>query len=205
MKSLAHALTIAVIGVLFASSVYAQTNRPIPYPVFEPPQFASAVANATRTASGEPGPNYWQNSADYVLNATINPADTTLSGDGTITYHNNSPDGLSFLVIKLRQNVHAEGVPRNRFVSVTGGLTLSRLTVGDQAMEEVTEGNPEAGQYRIHVPSYDGFTIDQHATFVAVLNRAGIDIIEAPRVENYGKVLVFRDPFGNKWDLIERH
>ncbi len=149
MKSLLHALTVIAIGALYSSSAFAQADRPIPYPVFEPPQFASAVANGTRTASGEPGPNYWQNSADYVLNATINPADTTLTGEGTVTYYNNSPDDLAFLVLKLRQNVHAEGVPRNRFVAVTGGVDLARLTVAGQAMEEVTEGQPEAGQYRI--------------------------------------------------------
>jgi catechol 2,3-dioxygenase-like lactoylglutathione lyase family enzyme len=33
---------------------------------------------------------------------------------------------------------------------------------------------------------------------------AGVDFLETPRKEAYGTVAVFRDPFGNKWDLIER-
>jgi catechol 2,3-dioxygenase-like lactoylglutathione lyase family enzyme len=33
--------------------------------------------------------------------------------------------------------------------------------------------------------------------------KAGIEFLEDPRMEAYGKVVVFRDAFGNKWDLIE--
>ncbi|WP_269585243.1 VOC family protein [Roseibium sp. Sym1] len=35
------------------------------------------------------------------------------------------------------------------------------------------------------------------------MRAAGVDFLEEPRTEPYGKVAVFRDPFGNKWDLIE--
>jgi catechol 2,3-dioxygenase-like lactoylglutathione lyase family enzyme len=31
----------------------------------------------------------------------------------------------------------------------------------------------------------------------------GIEFIGEPRIENYGKVVVFRDIYGNLWDLIE--
>ena len=37
----------------------------------------------------------------------------------------------------------------------------------------------------------------------ARFKRAGIEFLEEPRKEAYGKVAVFRDAFGNKWDLIE--
>jgi catechol 2,3-dioxygenase-like lactoylglutathione lyase family enzyme len=33
--------------------------------------------------------------------------------------------------------------------------------------------------------------------------RAGVNFLESPREETYGKVVVFSDPFGNRWDLIE--
>ncbi len=32
---------------------------------------------------------------------------------------------------------------------------------------------------------------------------SGVEFLEAPRHESYGTVAVFRDPFGNRWDLIE--
>src|SRR5690606_32968117 len=123
--------------VLLAGTAAAQPARPIPYPVMPPPQFERAVEEGTRTRTGEPGPNYWQNRADYDLSATLDPATATLSGSGTIRYTNESPNALPFLVLKLRQNVHKEGVPRNRYVEVTGGVTLSNFTVDGQPVEEV--------------------------------------------------------------------
>lgn len=126
----------------------AEAQRPVPYPVFLPPQLQRAIDAGTRTADGRPGPRYWQNRAAYRLDARLDPATTVLSGTGTITYTNASPDTLAFLVLKLRQNVHAPGVPRNRFVAVTGGLTLSRLAVYGQDAAAV-DGNPEPGQYAV--------------------------------------------------------
>ena len=149
MKSLVYALVTLTLAALLPSSVTAQTARPVPYPVFEPPQLQRAIENGTRTRSGLPGPNYWQNEAAYTINATLDIETNTLRAEGTIRYRNNAPNELPFLVLKLRQNVHKEGVPRNRYVEITGGLTLTNLRVNGAPMEEVTEGSPEAGQYRI--------------------------------------------------------
>lgn len=44
----------------------------------------------------------------------------------------------------------------------------------------------------------DDFARD-HARLIA----AGITFEESPRVESYGTVAVFQDPFGNRWDLIQ--
>ena len=44
---------------------------------------------------------------------------------------------------------------------------------------------------------------DDFAADHARLTRAGVIFEEAPRQEAYGTVAVFRDPFGNRWDLIE--
>jgi hypothetical protein len=59
----------------------------------------------TRTASGAPGHAYWQQRADYMLRATLDEANRSVSGAGTITYHNNSPDTLSYLWVQLDQNM----------------------------------------------------------------------------------------------------
>lgn len=40
-------------------------------------------------------------------------------------------------------------------------------------------------------------------TYAKYLDR-GIDFTEQPRNEKFGKVVVFKDAYGNKWDLIER-
>ncbi|MEO9599920.1 VOC family protein [Parasphingorhabdus sp.] len=81
------------------------------------------------------------------------------------------------------------------------GSTETRLLLAkanNEAQEEVI-GEQAGGRVFLFLETYD-FEAD-----FALMERAGIDIIEEPRVEKYGQVAVFRDPFGNKWDLIERH
>ena len=125
------------------------TGRPLPHPVFPPPQFEAAITAGTRTRTGEPGPTYWQNRAAYTLRATLDPTTNVLRGEGTIRYRNASPNELPFLVLKLRQNLHREDALRNRRVEITGGISLSGFTVGGRPVAEVTEGAPEPGRYRI--------------------------------------------------------
>jgi hypothetical protein len=59
----------------------------------------------TRNASGAPGHAYWQQRADYKLRVTLDEAKRAISGAGTVTYHNNSPDTLSYLWVQLDQNM----------------------------------------------------------------------------------------------------
>jgi hypothetical protein len=61
--------------------------------------------NEYRTGSGAPGPNYWQQKADYVINVELNDANQSISGSETITYLNNSPDALKYLWVQLDQNL----------------------------------------------------------------------------------------------------
>ena len=137
---------LAALALVLAAAA-AEAQRPVPYPVFVPPAVQRAVDAGTRTADGRPGPRYWQNRAAYRLDARLDPASAVLAATGAIAYTNASPDTLRFLVLALRQNIHAPGVPRNRPVAVTGGLTLSRLAVDGQDVAEA-DGLPEPGQYR---------------------------------------------------------
>ncbi len=61
--------------------------------------------NAVRNASGAPGHAYWQQRADYTIRATLDEAARTISGAETITYHNQSPDTLTYLWVQLDQNI----------------------------------------------------------------------------------------------------
>lgn len=61
--------------------------------------------NEYRTASGSPGPEYWQQQADYVIDITLDDNTQSISGSETITYHNNSPDVLKYLWLQLDQNI----------------------------------------------------------------------------------------------------
>jgi Peptidase family M1 domain len=64
--------------------------------------------NAYRSSNGAPGPQYWQNEADYELHATLDTERKQLRAMETITYTNNSPDALPSLWIHLEQNIYRE-------------------------------------------------------------------------------------------------
>ncbi len=66
--------------------------------------------NEYRTASGAPGPKYWQQRADYKIKATLDEANLKLTGKETITYYNNSPDVLTYIWLQLDENEHDPNV-----------------------------------------------------------------------------------------------
>jgi hypothetical protein len=64
--------------------------------------------NVYRSASGVPGPQYWQNGADYVIEAEFDEQANTMRGKLTMTYHNNSPEALSYIWMYVEQNRFTE-------------------------------------------------------------------------------------------------
>ena len=76
------------------------------------------------------------------------------------------------------------------------GLLLARADGKTQAQ---AIGNQTAGRVAFFLQT-DDFARD-HALYVS----RGVEFIEEPRHENYGTVAVFRDVFGNLWDLIEHN
>jgi hypothetical protein len=67
-----------------------------------------ATPNMYRTASGAPGPAYYQQQADYKMDIELDDKNTKLYGTETITYHNNSPENLEYLWLQLDQNQRAK-------------------------------------------------------------------------------------------------
>lgn len=66
-----------------------------------------ATPNMFRTASGAPGPAYYQQQADYKMDIELDDKNTKLYGTETITYHNNAPESLDYLWVQLDQNQKA--------------------------------------------------------------------------------------------------
>ncbi len=64
--------------------------------------------NVYRNAAGAPGPNYYQQKADYKMDIVLDDDNQKISGEETITYTNNSPDKLEYLWLQLDQNMRAE-------------------------------------------------------------------------------------------------
>ena len=83
-------------------------SRYIPRETFAPFDMEQAV-NSYRSGSGQPGPAYWQNRADYTIAAKLDPAAHAISGTVQIRYTNNSPDKLDVLWLQLEQNLYRPG------------------------------------------------------------------------------------------------
>jgi hypothetical protein len=63
--------------------------------------------NEYRTASGAPGPKYWQQRCDYTITCELDEPNRSLTGKETLTYYNNSPDLLTYLWLQLDENQHS--------------------------------------------------------------------------------------------------
>jgi hypothetical protein len=63
--------------------------------------------NEYRTASGAPGPKYWQQRCDYDITCTLDEPNRRLTGKEKITYFNNSPDVLTYIWLQLDENEHS--------------------------------------------------------------------------------------------------
>lgn len=83
----------------------ANNSRYDPREVFDL-QFMSNVITPSRSASGIPGPAYWQNRANYKITAKLDESRNLLRGRVEINYTNNSPDNLHYLWIQLYQNIY---------------------------------------------------------------------------------------------------
>lgn len=94
---------------LLFNLTFAQQTTPVksnydPHALFTP-LFYQQYGNEYRSGSGEPGPAYWQNRADYQITASLDDTKNEVKGSVTLTYKNNSPHNLPFLWFQLDQNL----------------------------------------------------------------------------------------------------
>ena len=95
-----------LVTVLFAQISFAQekiASKYVPEEAFSP-LFYTQNGNEYRSASGAPGPKYWQNKVDYNISASLDEATSKVKATITITYKNNSPEKLPYLWLQLDQN-----------------------------------------------------------------------------------------------------
>ncbi|MFC4525947.1 M1 family metallopeptidase [Dyella halodurans] len=130
MKNPALACRFAA-GLLVAGTLSAPVFADSPAGGYDPqalfaPLSLPDAANAFRGGAGKQGPLFWQNRADYAIQAEIDPANHALRGEETITYTNHSPDALDVLWLQLDQNIYrrdsraALGSPRPRAEATDG-------------------------------------------------------------------------------------
>ncbi len=132
------ALLLALQQNVADSSPFRALPLPLPTPV--------------RSATGAPGPRYWQQRADYTLQATLDTGTNVLRGRGRIYYVNRSPETLAYVWVQLDQNLFAPGSvstvlnqPPLRFAGgvvfdfsgkgFVGGITIDRFAVGARQLK----------------------------------------------------------------------
>ena len=98
-------------GLLLTSFLFAQNIQNNPNSnhgnKFEQLGTIFPTPNEYRTASGAPGPRYWQQRCDYDIRCELDEKNLMLKGSETVTYFNNSPDALTYLWLQLDENEHS--------------------------------------------------------------------------------------------------
>ncbi len=106
------------------------------------PQFYPYPGNQIRSASGEPGPAYWQNRSDYKIACAIDTTTHSITGDVDINYLNNSPDNLKFLWLQLDQNIYQENSRGSKTTTEAGGRWANaQFTEGYKISSVTVEAN----------------------------------------------------------------
>ncbi len=185
-------------------SLMAQETR-----LFIPKEMKQAYDKGTRSYDGKPGPNYWHNTVDYDIKASINPETRVITGASTIKYYNNSPDDLSTIVVRLYNDVFRKANPRLMRVDerdVNDGVTLNMVQVRGDSVD--LEGNSATRNgtnlfLRLEEPVKSGESIElaiNWETLVPFTNRrTGVaDSTSFFVAYWYPQVAVYDDVFG--WD-----
>ena len=151
--------------------------------------FHMPAGNEFRSAKGIPGPSYWQNSASYFIHATLSEKDTSVKGDVTITYINNSPDSLDYLWLQLDQNIFksssrsvaATKYPGNYFSSISetnNGYQIKDVTImqGEKSYSTqpvITDTRMQVRLNKSMFPKGDKVSIKINFSFSIPLDGAG--------------------------------
>ena len=195
-------LALVAFGI-FSTAAQAQQ-------LYTPRTFRNAVAKGTRTLSGEPGPNYWENHGRYRILLRAAPPDRTVSGSEDIVYQNNSPDTLSSLAIKLILDYRRPTAPRQGSGSEKGfnpGVVIDRFAVN--GAPQTWKENPRTTTFQlVRLPQplmpHDSVRLafDWHYAISEQAGREGVlDSTTYYIAYFYPRVAVYDDVDG--WDLME--
>jgi len=94
-----------LLGALLITLNLTAQNKKSPIDKFRQLEEILPTPNEYRTASGAPGHKYWQQRADYSIDVELDDVNQKIIGRASITYHNNSPDSLTYLWLQLDQNI----------------------------------------------------------------------------------------------------
>jgi hypothetical protein len=106
-------------------------------PLFTVTNIQNTYKKETRTATGKPGKNYWQNRANYNIKVNFDPGTQLLEGKETIHYFNNSPDTLKEIIVRLYPDLYKKGVERLSKIAekdLNNGVQIESFKIGSESI-----------------------------------------------------------------------
>src|SRR5665647_42248 len=127
---------------IFFSTIFFCLNSLNAQQLFTNTNVQIACQKGTRTSTGKPGKNYWQNRANYNIHVNFSPDSQLLQGKETITYFNNSPDTLKQLIIRLYPDLYKKGVKRLSNIAekdLNEGVQIDDLKIGEENIQHFND------------------------------------------------------------------
>jgi hypothetical protein len=151
-------INLTVIIVCLVTSLFSQEN--LNNSKFKQLNEELPTPNVYRTASGAPGHEYYQQTADYVIDVELDEINNIIYGKETITYTNNSPDILNYLWVQLDQNIraknsHGQLTATSSISDQTSFETIKRMQDrmdfdGGFKLEKITDNNGKNLIYKVN-------------------------------------------------------
>lgn len=184
------------------------------------PGFYTKNGNEYRSASGKPGPKYWQNAANYDIHVTLDDETRQVSGAVSVDYTNNSPESLEFIWFQLDQNLFKTDSRGNAIIPQTGsryrsgassfdgGYKIQSVKAQGQDLEYLIEDTRmqvylpkslEGNGQKVKIDIAYSFTVPEYgADRTGILPTAQGDIYSI--AQWYPRVAVFDDVLG--WNAL---
>lgn len=203
--------------LLLSQTAHSQIQSAYNYTETFDPIFYTKNGNTYRSASGKPGPAYWQNAADYILKVSLDDKSDRVTASVSIKYTNNSPEELSHIWLQLDQNLFNENSRGQAVVPLEdsrygtagsefdGGFSFNKVTLGDGSEANYSINDT---RMRVELPTPlkpGGNTVDINIDFAYTIPEYGADRTGILNTKNgkiysvaqwYPRVCVFDDILG---------
>jgi hypothetical protein len=207
-------LAIVLVLATLQQAVRPQQPAPPPQPALPPQvhdsspfrQLALPTPTPLRTGSGAPGSEYWQQRADYSIQATLDTAKQTITGRETIRYANRSPDTLRYVWLQLDQNIYRDD-SRGTVLNPPGARFAGAGFVGGYVIDKVESVRRAAGQAARATPTRTILTLTVNGTMGRVdLDRplppggsVELDLAYSFQIPEHGSDRMGRELYGSAW------
>ena len=169
-----------------------------------PRNIQKSYEKGVRTATGEPGANYWQNKGVYNIAETVYPDTKLISGKEKIVYSNNSPDTLKSIAIRFVNNIHKTN-PVHAKDTVDYGLHIQSLKINNEAYDVNSDDWSTVNRVRLNTAMlpHSQITLEIEWSYVLSKQRGREGQIDSTTfycAYSYPRVSVYDDY--NGWDMI---